>query len=86
MSVFMYSPGVKVYISTQNHGILDISDDLVNGTLVRRSAGVSSFSFGLQNTRRKYDGVFAPNDRIIVMMKRLSPPGRRWSSSPHRAR
>lgn len=72
MSVFMYSPGVKVYISTQNNGILDVSDDLTTCQLIRRSDGVSSFSFSLQNTRRKYDGVFAPNDRVIVMMKRVS--------------
>ena len=40
--------------------------------MVRRSDGVSTFSFGLQNPRRKYDGILAPNDRIIVMMKRIS--------------
>lgn len=72
MSVFMYSPGIKVYVSTAANGIIDLSEDLVSGTMVRRSSGVSTFSFMLQNTRRKYDGVFAPNDRIIVMMKRLS--------------
>jgi cell wall-associated NlpC family hydrolase len=72
MSVFLYSPGIKVYISTQDNGIIDLSEDLVSGTLVRRSSGVSTFSFMLQNVRRKYDGIFAPNDRIIVMMKRLS--------------
>ena len=70
--MFLYAPGIKVYISTQDNGILDISDDLVNGTMVRRSNGVSSFGFNLMNVRRKYDGIFAPNDRIIVMMKRLS--------------
>lgn len=72
MSVFMYSPGVKVYISTQDNGIIDVSDDVTQGTLVRRSDGVSSFSFTLQNPFRKYGGVFTPNDRIIVMMKRIS--------------
>lgn len=68
----MYAPGVKVYVSTEHHGIIDISDDLASGQLVRRSNGISSFSFQLQNTRRKYDGVFAPNDRVICMMKRVS--------------
>jgi hypothetical protein len=68
---FVLAPGVKVYIATQNHGIIDVSDDLVDGSMVRRSDGVSSFSFSLQNTRRKYDGVLAPNDRISVQMKRL---------------
>jgi cell wall-associated NlpC family hydrolase len=42
------------------------------GNLVRRSSGVSSLSFTLQNARRKYDGVFTPNDRVIVMLKRLA--------------
>jgi hypothetical protein len=72
MSVFMYAPGFKIYISTQNNGILDISDDVTQGTMVRRQSGVSTLAFTLQNARRKYDGVFIPNDRIIMMMKRLA--------------
>src|SRR5690348_16917620 len=72
MAVFMYSPGVKIYISTEHNGILDVSEDVTDGSMVRRSDGISSFNFTLQNPRRKYDGVFAPNDRIIVMMKRIS--------------
>lgn len=72
MSTLLYAPGVKVYVATEKHGTLDISNDLTRGTLVRRSDGVSTFNFGLQNARRKYDGVFAPNDRIAVMMKRLT--------------
>ncbi|MGA5598422.1 C40 family peptidase [Streptomyces cellulosae] len=65
------APGVKVYIATRKHGIIDVSDDLVEGQTIRRSDGVSSFQFALQNARRKYDGVFAPNDRISVQMKRI---------------
>jgi cell wall-associated NlpC family hydrolase len=72
MSVLLYSPGIKVYISTQDNGIIDVSDDVTSFQMVRRSDGVSTFSFVLQNARRKYDGVFTPNDRIIVMMKRIS--------------
>jgi cell wall-associated NlpC family hydrolase len=72
VSTLLYSPGIKVYISTANNGTIDVSDDLVEGTMVRRSDGVSSFDFTLQNTRRKYDGIFAPNDRIVVTMKRIS--------------
>src|SRR5581483_10327444 len=72
MSTLLYSPGIKVYVSTANNGTIDVSDDLVDGTMVRRSDGVSSFNFTLQNTRRKYDGIFAPNDRIVVTMKRIS--------------
>lgn len=72
MAVFMYSPGIKIYISTQGNGIIDVSDDVTQGSLVRRSDGVSSFSFTLQNPFRKYSGIFTPNDRIIVMAKRVS--------------
>jgi cell wall-associated NlpC family hydrolase len=72
MAVFLYAPGIKAYVSTQNNGIIDISDDLTQGTMVRRSDGISTFSFSLQNPFRKYSGVFTPNDRIIVMMKRVS--------------
>ncbi|MCX4799548.1 C40 family peptidase [Streptomyces sp. NBC_01242] len=68
---FVLAPGVKCYIATEKHGIIDVSDDLVDGEMVRRSDGVSSFQFSLQNVRRKYDGVLTPNDRIAVQMKRL---------------
>lgn len=68
----MYSPGIAIYISTQNNGIIDVSNDVTQGTMVRRSDGISTFSFALQNPFRKYQGIFTPNDRIIVMMKRIS--------------
>jgi len=72
VAVFMYAPGIAIYISTQNNGIIDVSNDVTQGTLVRRSDGISTFSFNLQNPFRKYQGIFTPNDRIIVMMKRVS--------------
>lgn len=72
MPTFVYAPGVKVYIDTDRNGIIDVSDDVTEGTMVRRSDGVSTFNFTLQNNRRKYDLVFTPNDRIIVMMKRVT--------------
>lgn len=76
MSTFLYAPGIKVYINVEprpgKKETIDVSEDLVSGNLVRRSDGVSTFSFSLSNTRRKYDSVFKPNDRIIVMMKRLA--------------
>jgi cell wall-associated NlpC family hydrolase len=49
-----------------------VSDDLTEFTMSRRQDGVSTFNFTIQNTRRKYDGIFAPNDRVSVMMKRLT--------------
>lgn len=72
MSAFVFAPGVKVYIETAAHGILDVSEDLTRGAMQRVADEVSGFQFGLNNVRRKYDGVFSPNDRIVVMMKRLT--------------
>jgi hypothetical protein len=72
MPTMIYSPGIKVYIDTEHNGTIDISDDLTEGNMVRRSDGVSTFTFAVQNTRRKYDGMFTPNDRIVVLMKRLT--------------
>jgi cell wall-associated NlpC family hydrolase len=76
----IYAPGIKVYIEAggnyyrpnQTPTTYDVSDDLVSGQLTRIVDGVSSFTFTLQNPRRKYDQVFTPNDRITVLMKRLT--------------
>lgn len=77
MPEFVYSPGVKIYIQTEPTSpakgkVIDVSDDLVSGTLQRRSDGVSTFQFTLSNGNRKYDQVFTPNDRIVVQMKRVT--------------
>ena len=71
MPTFIYAPGVKVYVQTAKHGLVDVSEDLGEGTMVRRSDGVSTFNFTISNPRRKYDSVFTPNDRVVCVMKRL---------------
>jgi murein DD-endopeptidase MepM/ murein hydrolase activator NlpD len=73
MGTFVYNPGVQVFIQTLKHGIVDVSDDLVSGTLDRVVDNPSTFQFTLQNTARKFDSpapIFTPNDRVIVNMKR----------------
>lgn len=72
MPTFLYSPGIRVFIETEEKGVLDVSEDITEFSLVRRTDGVSTFDFAMNNARRKYDGVFAPNDRIVVMMKRVT--------------
>jgi hypothetical protein len=72
VGTFLYAPGIKVYIGTEKNGTLDVSDDLTQWDMTRRSDGVSTFDFTLQNTRRKYDGILTPNDRVAVVMKRLT--------------
>lgn len=53
-------------------GLVDVSEDLTSGQMVRRSDGISTFNFSLNNPQRKYDSLFIPNDRVVVMMKRLT--------------
>lgn len=72
MGTLIYSPGVRVVIeaSGSKNGIIDVSEDLTEGSLTIREDAPSTFSFTLINPRRKYDGVFTPNDVISVQMKR----------------
>lgn len=71
MGTLIYTPGIRVHIQTSSDGIVDVSDDLESGSLILREKQPSTFSFSLTNYRRKYDGVFTPNDTISVQMKRL---------------
>lgn len=72
MPTFIYSPAVRVHIhSTRLDEIIDVSDDLVGGNIGMAENALGSFSFSLANHRRKYDGVFSPDDRISVQMKRI---------------
>lgn len=71
MGTMIYTPGVQVHIQTAGHGIVDVTDDLEGGTLTIQENQSASFSFSLTNHRRKYDGVFTPNDTVSVQMKRL---------------
>jgi cell wall-associated NlpC family hydrolase len=77
---FIYAPQIKIYVETGGNllnknirpQVLDVSDDLVRGRLIRRVDGVSDLQFTLTNQRRKYDQVFTPNDRVTVLMKRVT--------------
>lgn len=72
MSTFLYAPGVRIFIKTETHGTIDVSDDLVDYTVQRRSDGPSTLNFSIQNIQRKYDGIFTPNDEVIVELKRVA--------------
>src|SRR3954465_385208 len=86
MPPLLYTPAVQVVIEStkaldpvtgrqateEKPVLIDVSDDLVEGTMTRRSDGPSTVNFSMQNLRRKYDYIFSPNDRILVKMKRLT--------------
>lgn len=71
MSIFMYSPGVKIIVDTMNDGIIDLSDDITSGSVTLNQNAPHTMTVNLANHRRKYDGVFTPNDRFVVKMRRI---------------
>lgn len=71
MASLIYNPGVKIIIST-GANLFDVSEDIENGSLTLNENNPHSLSFTLSNANSKYSGVFTPNDRVIVMLKRLS--------------
>lgn len=79
----VYSPRVQAHIQiTDKQGnaqILDLSEDLVAGSLSIRSNALHTFQFQLQNTQRKYDGLIRPMDKIVVTMTRIGAPARVFS-------
>lgn len=71
MPSLFYSPGVRIHIKTNNHGTIDVTDDITDGTLSLNVNAPHKLSFHLANHRRKYDGIFTPNDRVVCQLKRL---------------
>lgn len=71
MASLLYSPGIQVRIFTARNGIIDVSDDIEDGSVTLVENGIHTASLTLANPGRKYDGVFTPNDRISIAMKRI---------------
>lgn len=71
MTTLIYSPAASIIIDSAIEGIIDVSDDVSSGSIELRSNGQHGLSFVLQNPLRKYDGLFAPNDRVVVQLKRF---------------
>jgi hypothetical protein len=72
MPSFVYSPGIKVHVETTNSGTLDLSGDLISGSMSLRENAPHTFQFQLQNAQRKYDGRLLPMDKITVQWRRLN--------------
>lgn len=67
----IYSPGVEILIESSIAGPINVSEDASSGSLTLRENGSHSLDITLENSNRKYDGMFIPNDRIVVKMKRF---------------
>lgn len=67
---FVYHPDIKVWIATDNDGVLDISGDLISANVTRSTNTVSTFSCEIQNTWKKYDRRIQRMNRIVVWLQR----------------
>lgn len=71
MKRFVYSPDVEAYVQTKK-GILDLTHDIIEGSMTLRLNGVSSFSLTVQNPHRKYlDTSLSSMDPIIIYLSRV---------------
>ncbi len=71
MPTLLYNPGIRIGITTRSGQTIDVSDDIQAGSLTLNENTLHSLSFTLMNTNGKYTGIFTPNDRIVVQMKRV---------------
>lgn len=73
-----YSPEVYAYIKPLNGAIIDISNDIIEGNITRKTEDVSTLRLVVQNRRSK-EGTsilaqkIRPMDQIIVYLKKVKP-------------
>ena len=72
MSTLIYNPGIRIGIDTRSSGIIDVTEDIESGTLTLNENQLHSLNFTLSSRGGKYVGVFTPNDRVVVQMKRIT--------------
>lgn len=66
----VYSPDVQVLVAAKN-GTMDLSSDLVRGTVQRSGDGISFISLTLANKGLRYNNSLRRMDRVIVRMRRI---------------
>jgi hypothetical protein len=83
---FVYAPDVHAYIATENHGVIDVSADIISGSVTRRLDAASDATLLIQNPNRKYlrkptnnsrtnwIPLFKPMDRIVIYLTRIHQP------------
>lgn len=70
MKTLVYTPECKIYIARGNKQY-DLSADLVGGSVLRKENSASSIAFRVINKELRYNDLFKPMDRVIVLMKRI---------------
>lgn len=75
MRRFVYAPKVEIFIRLEDEKrVIDVSDDVISGSVSRRLNKMSTAEFKLQNKRGKYSMRIKPMDRIIIRLGRVGTP------------
>lgn len=75
MKRFVYAPKIEAFIKAEGRNrLIDISDDIISGSVTRRLNAMSTATLTLQNKMGKYTRQFEPMDRIIIRLSRVGPP------------
>lgn len=69
MRTLYYNPKIEVYVAASS-GYYDLSEDIISGSVTRNQDAVSTFRVKLSNKHGKYNGVFAPMDRVTIYMSK----------------
>lgn len=75
----VYSPEVQVYILPGGSDApIDISNDIIEGTITRRTEAVSTASFLIQSRKNKENDMLLsqllrPMDRVVIYLKKTKP-------------
>jgi hypothetical protein len=71
LATLFYAPGIQILVKTARAGTIDLSDDITEFDINLTVNAPHQLTWGLANPRRKYDGLFTPNDRVVCRLKRL---------------
>ena len=69
MQILSYSPSIQAVASIRKNAkieLIDLSSDVVQCTVTRKTDAASTFSIRLQNVHNKYNGLFLPFDEIFI--------------------
>lgn len=73
VSTLLYNPGIRISIDCRSTGtIIDVTDDIESGSMTLNENQMHSLNFTLSSRGGKYVGIFTPNDRVVVQMKRVT--------------
>lgn len=78
MKVLHYQPWVGLYLYARRpwkneKRMYDVSKDIINGSVTLNLNQTHTIQFTLANSGGKYNGLFLPNDEIILFLKREKP-------------